>query len=258
MRTLLFLTLAACTTDTGKDSGDTAGDTGDTGDTGSDLDPVCTEPTDVECVDEIIADLSLHDDKTSKGDVSNTQDGDDWVSEFDASAGGYSNSTKNAFLYMRFTDQGLEKLDITDEEALESMDWDLGGRRFVLRLNGGDSGPSCVGAAVMGQGWTYEEIEEVPEGVEFQVDDYYTEACSIINDSSGLPGSPQVVLGPWWDYSSCVETTDQPFLVQLASGRVLKLKIEQYYDGSGQEECNGQGSTSAEGGYFVARWRFLN
>lgn len=257
---MLFLALVACTTAPTDTADGSIGDTSDsgTGDTGADLEPVCTEPTEVQCVDEIISDLTLHDDKTSKGDIVNTKDGEDWVSAVDASAGGYNGASKNAFLYLRFTDDGAEKLDIDDESALESMDWDLAARRFILRLNGGSSGPSCVGAAVMGQGHTYESLTEAPDGISYQMDDYYTDDCTIINDSSGLPGSPQVVLGPWWDYSSCLETTDQPFLVQLADGRVLKLKVETYYANDGQQECNSSGSTAEEGGYLTLRWQFLD
>ncbi len=42
---------------------------------------------------------------------------------------------------------GAEKLELSDEEALESLDWDMSLRQFLLRLNGGSSGSSCIGAA---------------------------------------------------------------------------------------------------------------
>ncbi len=230
--------------------GDTAGD-----DTGPDA--VCAEPTEVACVDDMISDLSLQD-KTNKDDITAGDDGDDHLDAVDASAGGYSNASKNAYIYAKFTDAGLEKVVITDEEAVESMDWDIAARRFIVRLNGGSSGPSCVGAEAI-DGKTYAEVDAVPDDADFQVDDYYDEDCEIKEDDRGLPENPDVALGAWWAYpDTCVATTDQPFLVQLADGRVLKLTIETYYGDDGQTECNEDGSTSAEGGYLTLRWRFLN
>ena len=44
--------------------------------------------------------------------------------------------------HVRFTPNGLEKVEIDDETALESMDWDMSLRRFILRLNGGATGAS--------------------------------------------------------------------------------------------------------------------
>lgn len=221
-------------------------------------DAVCEDPTDPPCVDEMILDLSLHDDKVSDGEVATTTDGADFVTTIDASAGGYSNSANNPWVYVKFSRDGATRVDIDDETALESMDWDLSLRRFILRLNGGDSGPSCVGAAVLGEGYTYENLTSIPDGVAYQMDDYYTDDCTIVNDSSGLEGSPQVVLGPWWDYESCLSTTGQPFLVQLADGGVIKLRVETYYDGNGQEECNSSGSTTASGGFITVRWAYMN
>ena len=196
-------------------------DTGPGGDTTA-VEAVCEEPAEVSCVDELILDLSLHDDAVSDGDVTTTTDGDDFVTDVDATAGGYNNATQNPWVYLKFTDTGAEKVEIDDETALESMDWDVAARRFIVRLNGGSSGPSCVGAATFFES-TYDDLTEIPDGLSYGVDDYYTSDCTIINDSSGLPDSPQVVLGGWWSYSSCVATTDNPHLIQTADGRVLKL-----------------------------------
>lgn len=241
------------------DTGPVSADSGDTAaaqDTGPDA--VCAEPTEVECVDDMISDLSLQDSKTSKGEIGTGEDGEDHLDALDASAGGYSSSSKNAYLYAKFTDSGLQKVELTDEAALESMDWDIAARRFIVRLNGGSSGPSCVGALAV-EGQSYAEVTEVPDDAAYQMDDFYDKDCRIKEDSRGLPGNPDVALGAWWAYpDTCVATTDQPFLVQLADGRVAKLAIETYYADDGQETCNADGSTTAEGGYLTVRWRFLN
>jgi len=239
------------TTDGTTDTSDTGEDTGDTG-----PEAVCEEPTDVSCVDALILDLSLHDDRTSEGDVSTTTDGADFVSEIDASAGGYERAHLNAWVYVKFTPDGLEKVEIDDETALESMDWDLSLRRYILRLNGGSSGPSCVGAASFHES-TYADLTSVPDGIPYVQDDYYTSDCTITTDSSGLPGSPSVALGPWWSYDGCVQTTLVPHLIQLADGHVVKMVVEEYYE-QDQETCNENGSGGRNSGMYTIRWQYMN
>lgn len=239
-------------------AGDEPGTDGDT-DSGGTTGPaaVCTEQTPVPCTDQMILDLSLHGDKVATdAEVSDEVDGADFVTFIDATAGGFGNETQNPWVYVRFTEDGAERVDIDDETALESMDWHLAARRFILRLNGGVSGPSCVGAAAFLEK-SYEELTEVPSDVNFVLDEYYTPApdCTIINDSSGLEGSPQVALGAWWEYPGCVATTDVPFLVQLDDGHVIKLRVEQYY--TDQPTCNADHIPSGESANIKLRWTFL-
>lgn len=227
-----------------KDTGTTVG-----------LDPVCETATDIVCEDAAILDLSLQDDAVSDGAVSTTEDGTDFLSIIDASAGGYNAASSNPWVYVKFTDTGLEKVEIDDETALESMDWDMSLRRFILRLNGGSTGGSCVGSVSLLES-SYDAITSVPEGLTFIQDNFYTEDCTIINDSSGMPGSPQVALSPWWTYDGCVQTTDVPHIIQLADGQYVKMVVEAYYE-SGQEECNngtGSGNNSA---IYTLRWSFV-
>ncbi len=124
-----------------------------------------------------------------------------------------------------------------------------------MRLNGNTSKPSCVGAMPFLEK-SYDELTEVPDDAAFALDDYYSEDCTIINDASGLEGSPQVALSAWWEYPGCVKTTGVPFLVQLADGHVIKLRIEQYY-GTGQDTCNTTSVAGGESGNLSLRWTFL-
>ena len=248
----LFLTLlAACSS--GKDdtgTGDNAGDTAVA------LDPVCEDATEPTCIDNMILDLSLHDDKVSDGEVTNTTDGEDFVTAIDASAGGYNESANNPWIYVRFDADGAHRVDIDDETALEDMSWDLALHRFIIRQNSGDSGPSCVGSAAM-LGYTYDELVTLPDGLEYQQDNFYTADCTIVNDSSGLPGSPQVAIYGWWEYPGCLAMTATPFLVQKQDGHVFKMVVESYYD-DGQQDCNDNGSTTGNGGFFTIRWKMMN
>ena len=216
---------------------------------------LCEAPQEMECVDDLLLDLSLQADAVSDGAVTTQTDGDDFVTLIDASAGGYNNASQNPWVYVKFTDQGAEKVDLDDESALESMDWDMSLRRFIIRLNGGSSGPSCVASATLLEG-SYEELDEAPEGLPYAEDNYYTSDCTLINDSSGLPGSPQVSLGRWWEYPGCVKTTGYPHVVRLADGRTIKLRVEQYY-GVDQEVCNTTDTPGSDSAKISIRWRYI-
>lgn len=259
MRTALALMVALTAACGDKDEDDTGSGGATDGTGGSDgttsVEDVCTEPTEVGCVDALISDLSLHDDKVSNGEVTTTTDGADFVTVVDATAGGYSQAANNPWVYVKFTETGAQRVDIDDETALESMDWDLALRRFIIRTNSGSSGPSCVGAAALLES-DYATLDAVPEGLPFAQDDFYTSDCTIITDSSGLPGNPQVAMGSWWAYTTCVETTGVPHLVQLADGHVLKVVVETYY-GTNQEACNSGGSGYDNSGIITLRWQML-
>jgi hypothetical protein len=262
---LSFLALAACASDDSKD--DETGETGETGETSDTdeaqdtgdaggADAVCEDPEPVVCEDDIILDLSLQDDKISDGEVSNETDGDDFITYVDATAGGYSAASSNPWVYFRFTDSGAERVDIDDVTALQSMDWDMSMRRYLVRINGGTSGPSCVGAVPLLEA-DYADVEALPDDSPWVEDGFYTDDCTFVTDTSGLPNSPQVAMGQWWEYPGCVATTMTPHVIRLASGRQLKIVIEAYY-GEGQENCNDRGAMGSDSANMTIRWAFLN
>lgn len=255
--TCLFLAWTACSGGEKNDDTGTPGDTGETGDTGTPTDAVCTDPVAPTCIDDMILDFSLQDNKTSDGAVVDTPDGADFVTTIDASAGGYNNADKNAWTYVTFSADGAVRVDIDDESALESMDWDLAFKRFIIRVNSGDSGPSCVGASTEA-GTAYADLTAVPGGTTYAQDDFYKDTCELRDDGSGLPGSPPVAIHDWWAYPDrCLQMTGTPFLVQKADGHIFKMVIEAYY-GEDQAECDDTGSTTADGGFMIMRWQMLN
>ncbi len=214
----------------------------------------CANPGTVDCEDEIVLDLSLHKDMISTGAVTNEQDGADWVSHVDATAGGYGSSSQNPWVYARFTDSGLEKVAIDDWTALESTDWDIAFKRFGIRLNSGVSGPGCVvGAAIVGG--SYDGVTEFNPSTALHEEAFYdTQSCTIIPDSSGL-GSPNYLMSGWWSYDSCVQTTGTPFLI-LTDTTALKLVVEAYYK-SNQEACNAGQGPGSESANLTIRWQAL-
>lgn len=241
---LLLNLMAACGADTVQD---------ETQETAEAPEPLCTEIQEVQCVDNIVLDLSLQN-SVATTNVTTQRESENWVTYVDATAGGFGNSSSNPWIYIRFTESGAEKVEINDNESLESMDWHLAAHRFKMRLNSGSGGPSCVSAAVLLEG-DYDSISEVPTDLTFYKDNFYTADCTLIQDSYGL-GSPQVYMSNWWTYDGCVATTGTPFLIQLDDGQVIKLKIEEYYQ-DGQENCNATNATGTGGGNFKLRWRYL-
>lgn len=220
-------------------------------------DAVCTEANEVPCEDEIISDFSLHDDKTARGDIENTAAGSGWVSVVDATAGGSLSASKNAWIYAKFTENGLEKVEIDDETALKDMSWHIAARRYIIRLNSGASGPSCVGAAKIRDEFDAVDAGDASE-LEYQLEDFYTESCELKEDNSGMPGSPDTQLSTFWEYvGSCVGTTGQVWVLQLDSGDLVKFTVDAYYADDGQAECNSSGSTSEEGAMYTWRWALL-
>ncbi|PCC75215.1 HmuY protein [Nannocystis exedens] len=281
---ILFALLAACNGNepdlssdsgnpaaTGSDAG--AGSDADPGTTGagSDTDPGTTDPpttggtpdpvdpnacplVEVPCVDAAIQDLSLVDDKVSDAEVTSEQDGADWVSRIDASAGGTMAAAMNPWVYLRFTDDGLERVDLDDVAALESGAWDIAAKRFGIRVNSGSSGPSCVTVAT--PAGDYADLDAAPPDAEFAPEDYYDDACALQEDGSGLPGSPAYRMASWWGYTGCVTTTGFPFALRLADGRTVKLRVEAYYE-TGQADCNENGTMGTGAALMTWRWSFL-
>ena len=253
-----LLAAAACgPTQTGEPDAGT-GDAGGVEDGGTTLEPICTDPTPVPCEDEAIQILDLKD-TVASGLVGNTQQADgSFISIVEAMAGGAFN-VKESYTYVTFEDDGLQKVEIDDWTALGSMDWDAGFRRYIARLNGGDSGPSCTGARRMPPGTTFDDVTE-PQETTFLYDDDLTDTCELVPDGSGLPSSPATVLASYYTYDSCVQMTGNVYVIQLKSGRQVKLEVLGYYFPlDEQEACNaGGGMAGGTSAKWTLHWAFLN
>ncbi len=217
----------------------------------------CTEPAQVACEDEVIQGMNLQA-TVASGEVRSEPDGAGFRSFIDATAGGAFATSPDAYVYARFTDSGLEKVAISDEESLGSMDWDIAFRRYVIRINSGNSGPSCVSAARLPGAPDYDALASAPDDLRLRKDEYFTESCELIADGSGLD-SPATALSGYWDYSSCLAMSGVVYVIALADGRQLKLTVTHYYSEEDQAECNETGMVSATGSAanFQIRWAFL-
>ena len=207
----------------------------------------------VTCSDQAIAELGLFA-NMSTGAVTNAADTTGFVATVDTRAGGVT--ATESYVYAKFGELGLEKLALSDMTALDSMDWDIAFRRFVIRINSGNSGPSCVGAQL--QTAPYDNITFVPANFVAESDDFLSKtSCALIPDGSGLTTSPRTALASFYRYDSCVAMTGNAFVIRSHTGRHLKLVVSSYY-AAGQDGCNTAGTPGTMGGTMKVRWQYLD
>jgi hypothetical protein len=220
--------------------------------------PACISPTAVGCVDQAILALELQATSAISGLVVNAPDGAGWTTMVDATAGGFAASPPDAYAYAKFTAAGLVQVDLSDEGALTSMDWDVAFRRQVIRVNSLDSGPSCVTVATLAPGTAYEDVAAVPVGATWQGDDTFDGSCAMNPDPSGLP-MPATALGGYFSYAGCLQMTHAVYVLSLADGRFVKLTVDDYYHPDVQAECDASGTLLPSPGAanFVVRWAYL-
>ena len=214
----------------------------------------------VACTDQSVQTLNLFR-TVSTATITNTASGSEWASLVDATAGASDTSLSptQSYVYAKFTDTGLMRVDVSDEGAFMSQDWDIAFRRFVIRLNSGISGPSCVTGARTATGTTFDAVTTVPPDLAYRTEEYFTATCDYVPDGSGLM-SPGTALQSFWEYPSCVKMTKNVFVLQLADGRHVKLVVTSYYSPAVQMKCDTAGGmpTPPTGAAHVGvRWAFV-
>ncbi|MCA2979456.1 MAG: HmuY family protein [Myxococcaceae bacterium] len=251
--------LRACVTPTVSGGEPDGGATPDAG-----AQPRCGKTT-VTCSDQVIQRLNLFTTpNTTPNALVDAIDGAGFSTEVNATAGavgGQINPTQS-FVYAKFTPNGLEQVPLSDTAALESLEWDIAFRRFIVRLNGGDSGPSCVQATIV-EGTPYERVTAAPAGATWQSDDYLSDDCMMFRDDGfGLMTPPLTALTPYYNYAGCVKMTNRTFVVRTRLGRAVKFTVQRYYQTEvGQQVCETMSrapGASAPGGYLKVRWQLLD
>lgn len=258
---LLSLSLVGCPNNTvspGTDAGGGDVDAGSTGDSGpTDAGGSACAPVDVLCIDQSIATLDLFDTVSPALITEEGTTAGEFLTHIDSTGGGFMPT--QAFVYARFTETGLVKVEITDEDAFTSTDWDISFRRFIIRLNSGVSGPSCVVGARTAGGTTFDGLTAVPDGLSYRTEEYFTGTCDLVPDGSGL-GSPATALSSYWTYEMCVQMAHNVYVVQTAAGRHVKLEVMGFYPPDIQATCDATGSAPmpSMGGNLRIRWAFLD
>lgn len=215
-------------------------------------------PVDPSCQDQSISMLDFFDTVSPAAITEEGTASGEFLSMIDATGGGMTPTM--SYVYARFTETGLVKVEISDEDALLSTDWDIAFRRFIIRLNSGVSGPSCVQAGRTAPGTTFDTLTTVPETLSYRTEEYLTGAtCDLVPDGSGL-GSPATALSSFWTYPGCVRMTGNVYVVRPASGRHVKLEVVGYYPLANQEMCQTTDMVPipSGGGQVRVRWAFMD
>lgn len=216
------------------------------------------QPTrEVPCTDQSVSTLMLYD-KPAAGLIREEKSSpEEFVTAIDATGGG-ANAIES-FVYARFTDSGLEKVAITDEEAFTSLEWDIAFRRYVVRLNSGVSGPGDVTAGRTAPMTQFAELTAAPESIEFRTEAYFiAEGCEFVADTSGI-GAPATALSSFWTYSSCVQMTKNVYVIALPEERHVKFEVLSYYPVDNQRTCDQTGKVPmpSGAGNIRIRWSFI-
>lgn len=212
----------------------------------------------VQCTDQSVMMLSLFD-VPAAGKVREEGSGDDFVTFIDATGGGMT--ATQSYVYARFTDKGLEKLDLTDEDAFKSTKWDIAFRRYIIRLNSGVSGPGDVKGGRTAPNTKFADLKDVPDGIELRTEEYFQgDSCEFIPDGSGLPGAPASALASFWSYKMCLEMTKNVYILELPKGKHVKLEVLAYYDLANQKLCDetGQINIPSNAGNIRVQWSYLD
>jgi hypothetical protein len=247
---LACLLLAAC----GDDPAGSPSDSSKAGSGGS------AQLREVPCQDESVSALSLFDKPSQGRIIDDLHQGDTFESVIDATGGGLTPS--ESFVYARFTDSGLKRVDLSDEQAFRSLDWDLAFRRYIIRLNSGVSGPGDVTGARTRPNTDFDALRELPEELEFRTEEYFTDSCAFVNDTSGLEGGPGTALSSFWSYPGCVSMTHNVYVVEVTQPkkRHVKLTVQAYYSLKAQRSCDSTGTVPSPSGAgnLRVRWAFLD
>jgi hypothetical protein len=183
-------------------------------------------------------------DTVSAGAVASTGSGPT-STLIDASAGGFGNSDDEPFVYVQFSGTTASKVDISDVDAFASSGWHLAIKRYVIKINSGDSGPGDVEVAVA-DGATLAAVTTVPAAGSFGEDDWANAACDVLLD--GL-GAPLTAMGNWYEAADGMLTPlDLIFVLRLPGGEHIKVDIVDYYANP---------ADSTQSAYFQLDWQAL-
>ncbi len=120
----------------------------------------------------------------------------------------------------------LESATQPDPDTPEdSPDWDLGFRRYRIKINGGVSGTGGMEIVPL-YGADYNDTPEVPD------DGWVTDEP----DDDDEDDLPEYAFDTWFDYDSTtheVTPADIVYLVRTVEGNLFKLQILDYYDDAG-------------------------
>lgn len=161
----------------------------------------------------------------------------------DASAGGIEGQDEHAWVYVSLaTGQGVA---LTDLAALESRDWDLAFKRFVVRTNSGDSGPGRGGAIRVAL--DFAQVDAATLGNKpLPIEEWFDDDCTLrVDENEEL----LTTFTGWSQYDEAkhvLNAADVTYIAAGADGALYKVAILDYYG----TPTGGSGSVA---GHYLVR-----
>jgi hypothetical protein len=117
---------------------------------------------------------------------------------------------------------------LTDLDALKSTAWDLALKRFVVRTNGGDSGPGQGGALRVALAW--DSVDGSTQGNRvLPTESWFDADCNL---TTGDQGELITTFTGWSEYDLATHTlapADAVFLTGGGDGARYKVAVLDYY-----------------------------
>jgi hypothetical protein len=120
------------------------------------------------------------------------------------------------------------RVEVSDLGALESAAWDLAFERFVVRTNGGDSGPGQGGALRVALGFDDVDASTLGDRA-LPTEAWFDDDCNLTLDDSG---APVTTFSGWSEYDQATHVLSPAavtYLVSGGDGALYKVAIEDYY-----------------------------
>lgn len=161
----------------------------------------------------------------STGAVMLTTTADVTTGTIDATAGGLSGAPDNPYVYVDLIANA--RVDVTDLNARDSLDWDIALKRSSLRINGGDSGGGRRSLAIVPGAASVTTVTAPSSG--YMEDDFTSDDCMLATIPGGEPMS---AFGEWYDYdveTHAVMPKSDVYVLQRPDKSRTALRIVAYY-----------------------------
>ena len=153
--------------------------------------------------------------KVSTGEVKVVSSADGVTTLYvDASAGGATEAARSPRVYIQLTG---ERVDVNDNDAFTSADWDLALKRVDIFTNGGDAGPGKGGAAMVSKDFDDVTAEDA-DSAEIEAEKFFDEECVGRKDEAEFIIT---TFSGWYDYQVGGGPSVRPrvsFIVRGADG----------------------------------------
>jgi hypothetical protein len=159
----------------------------------------------------------------------------------DATAGGQASAATHPWTFISLAT--ASKVELDDPSSLHSLAWDLAFKRALIYGNGGEGGPGKAAAAFIDKDFASVTSADATD-VELYSEKFFDDDCNPYVD---VTGATSTSFSTWYNYdeaSHMLSPVSGTWLVQSASGKLFKLRIDSYY-------ATPSGGTGSAGGAYL-------